>query len=336
MNPVYAVFSRHAAAVTLAADPPLIEEIAGLMRPFVQVEQVAAPPADQWAVAARRDYAPGPLTLERTVEDAPGEPQRVALVDRQARWIVHTYEQPQWMMQNTLRMIRNLLRVQLYAAGALFLHGAMIDVGGCGIAYLGRKRAGKTSSLLAALAHPQVALVNNDDLTVLPGQTPRGLGWPRAVGVHFDTVEAVAPALPALRQATQQLTHPVNFIDTPDRYYFYPTELARLCGRDLRPETALRMIVFPCFLPRGTSGVELERLDPARALELLTLHTEPVPDKYNRFLHDYFVFPTSAMISQQLRDLVARVPCYELRQSFDCLVAGAQRLIDQVLPEAAW
>ncbi|HEX6288653.1 MAG TPA: hypothetical protein VFZ66_05650 [Herpetosiphonaceae bacterium] len=324
----YALFHRYDAKIVVAAERDMIAELEDLAEIYIPMRRVDGPLPGVWTVSCGREATPPDLGFQRLLEESPGEPLRETFVNAAARWIMLDFESREWQVQNTLRMIRNVLRVELYEARALFLHGAMVDVAGAGVAYLGHKCAGKTSSTLAALSQEGVNFVNNDDLTVLPWLgTPRTLGWPRVVGIRFDTVDALEAAHPRMRDLRHDLRHPSNRIENPPRYFFYPKELAAACGRAVSPEADLRFFVFPRFLPRDSRGAYLEPLPKAEALELLRQNLEPVPDKYNLFLHDYYTFPDRAYLNEQLEALVERVPAYVLHQSFSSLVDGAKLIV---------
>jgi hypothetical protein len=229
---------------------------------------------------------------------------------------------------HAVRVVRTLLR--LAAAGAdpagIFVHGGMFSHGGNGLAILGDKRSGKTSTVLAGVASG-ADFVSNDDLSVHPGAGGFvGVGWPRSVSVRIDTLSALGVRLP------EQTTHPANSlfdIYQDDAKLLFPFEIADLFGSALVASAEVAGLVFPRF--STDPEVVLERLTPAEASSRIRGNLLYPPVKEDS-LETHFTFPGSGEFAERADRIAAAVPAYELRQSLEN-VRAATNLLEKLLDE---
>jgi hypothetical protein len=164
------------------------------------------------------------------------------LVDLGARSIVIDLPPGIWRQLYTLRVVRNILRWELFLRGAVFLHASCLAFRGNGIALLGQSRGGKTTTLLNLLADGELDYVTEDDLTVIPQADGRllALGWPGCVRIR----KSMLPAFPSILAASGKLTHPANQLEVngnPDTALIriFPEELAGIFGCKIVSETIL-------------------------------------------------------------------------------------------------
>jgi hypothetical protein len=248
---------------------------------------------------------PGGDGWRRLVYASDYEPDRVVWVNDARRRIAVVGEPSPWRAQQTLRSVRHLLRWQVHAAGDLLLHGGLVRLDGTGVAFVGAKRSGKTSSILSALVHGGADFVSNDDLTV--GETPdgalRGYGSPRTVNVRTDALLALAESAPAVSRLLTEVTHPTNSFEgrhrtaealrtasgpaLPGSLWVRAGELCGTVGCASLPESPVDAVVFPRFEDRP-DGPSVVRLDRDRAAAELRRHIEHQGTKYDPFLAEWF------------------------------------------------
>ncbi|WP_327341283.1 hypothetical protein [Streptomyces europaeiscabiei] len=223
---------------------------------------------------------------------------------------------------HVVRIVRTLLRLGAAEqdSSALFLHAGMVAWRGHGIAFVGGKRSGKTSTVFAATA-AGAHFVSNDDLSLHEGPDgPTGVGWPRSVSVRLDTVEPLGIALPAAP------VHPANAHRSEARLLM-PHEIGGMFDGRTAPKVPLRAVVFPSFTADGAAA--LTRLTPDEATERLLANLLAPPVKDDE-LTSWFKLPDAAELGARARAVAARVPAFELRQRLDHLGRRAElaRLLD--------
>jgi len=299
-------------------------------------------PAD-WTVAAgslgelRANPRPA-LAVE-----GPGEPpQRMRVLPASRR--LEVYADPErWLVQATLRQLRHVLRLSLGSREMVFVHGALVRIRDRGVALVGEKRSGKTSTLLALLEVPGTAFVSNDDVSItFRRERPLGLGWPRSVRIRLDTLGVLELVGPGARGRPVRLRHPLNGgspLPDPTRdpcapgvLHAFPDELGRCLDRPVLTECAIDVVVFPSFAASLDAAPRIDRLDRSRALAALERHSaprRPLPgSEHAVHLLRHFPPPSHAKIDPLLERLAASVPCFRLRQGFRTLRAGAAALCE--------
>jgi hypothetical protein len=194
-----------------------------------------------WQVFAGREFAPSGKWTPYSRQSPTGEFCKY-LVDPVARIIVIDLPPGPWRQLYALRVVRNVLRWELFLQGAVFLHASCLAFRGNGIALLGDSRGGKTTMLLNLLQEGQWDYVTEDDLTIVPQADGRllALGWPGCVRVR----RKMLAAFPSILAARQKFTHPANHMEeneNPDTglIRIFPEELASIFGCKIVPETTL-------------------------------------------------------------------------------------------------
>ncbi|WP_223778320.1 hypothetical protein [Streptomyces sp. 135] len=228
---------------------------------------------------------------------------------------------------HVVRIVRTLLRLDAaeHDPSALFLHAGMVAWRGLGIALVGNKRSGKTSTVIAATA-AGAHFVSNDDLSLHEGPGgPTGVGWPRSVSIRLDTVEPLGLALPA------RPVHPANAHRSEARLLM-PHEIGGMFDGRVAPKAPLCAVVFPSFAAHGSAV--LTRVAPDEAAERLFANLLAPPVKDDE-LTSWFKLPDAAELGARARRIAASVPAFELRQRLDHL--GNRPALARVLDEAvAW
>jgi hypothetical protein len=335
---------RGAARAALIAPARFADAVASLLRPYCDARAVLQAGEGTWVVSLEMPPTPA-SDVERVEIRVPGEPDAVYHFDGRARRIVVV--QPSdgpWRVQHGARLLRVLLRLAHMGSETVYLHAGMARVRSFGVALVGGKRAGKTSTILSVLLSSSGCYVTNDDLAVRRREAGwEGLGWPRAVSIRQDTLRALLRQHPGSRLRPQDFRHPWNASiahDTPDEdpvqkaFIAYPFELAHQLDLAVEPSAPLNLLVFPRFESPDGCRTRIERLSAVRVEELLGENLETNPNKYEDFLLPHFDITPRRTSSRRLHELAREVPGYELVQSLESLGEGAQlvrRLVDEEL-----
>ena len=296
------VFVRGALKVRLTSEPSDLHAVGRLTRGYFELLDSDVPALEVTCVSSD-DVVP-------------------SIASRNGRCII-TGAPGALRVQACLRAVRGLLRRQAFANGALLLHGALLDLEGRGIGYLGGKYSGKTSSLLAGLTTPGASMVTNDDLTVLAaGPRHTAWGWPRSIGVRRNTFEVFRHWLgPTLAS----LTHPDNASGSSvaaGDVFFTPYELAAAFGGVPKPDSTLSLLVFPRF-SEGTTRAVVRPLARREAHDLLTQAVELLADPHLPQLEDLFTPADPGLIARAVESVANSVPAIALTQGLATLEEGA-------------
>ena len=238
--------------------------------------------------------------------------------DHQAVWVPQQ-DSMAWHELQVLRTARNLLRWQALEDGRPCLHGGLVEIDGAGIVVMGRKRSGKTSTVLAALGIRGCGFVSNDDVTLLedPGGSGEwtGVGWPRSVNVRTDAAALLAKAIPALGRLREDSTHPRMEYIKPGSPSFtvYPEDICRVLNVQPRPSVSISALV----LPRFTQDVRptLTQLGVSEAAFRLYEHIDRVATDHDGYLREWFSELDDAAAHRHAQHLAHDIPCYELVQN---------------------
>ncbi|MBA2678459.1 MAG: hypothetical protein H0U76_08715 [Ktedonobacteraceae bacterium] len=315
------IFSRRGALVLLEAERESVQTILSRVTPYLQGKELCGErPHGVWMIQARHVASSSLHGPERLVYSEP-----FAAIDPLARVIEVAETSEHGVVQRVIRLLRNLFRL-LLAQDAVFVHGGMIEIAGCGIAFLGAKKAGKTSSILAALTQGHASFIENDALSlhVWEGR-PYGLGWFRSTYIRRDVFSALGAVFSEKHREFHLLER------THEKPSLFPEKFAAAFGCSLLPQAELHLLVFPEFFPReSSSAFSLCPMTKEEALLALKEHLVPVPNEHHQFLQPYF--PRAPGNGWLLETLVERVTSYRLQQSFSAITAAAHAVIALVDP----
>ncbi|MGQ0840307.1 hypothetical protein [Actinokineospora sp.] len=340
--------SLSSAAVEVVAPPDVIAEFADLTRPFFDI--TPADPRGRPAVLVRRT-APEGSGWRRIAFSSDYEPDRVLWVDDARRAIAVVGEPSAWRAQQLLRSVRHLLRWQAYAAGDLLLHGGLVETGGIGVAFVGGKRSGKTSSILSALLRGGADFISNDDVAITEGTAGlRGYGSPRTINIRTDSLLAVAESFPAMAELLSESSHPTNRFEgrhrtveaittgsgsaLPGSTWVRSAELARSAGCGLVAEGRVDAVVLPRF-GATPDGPRITPLDRETAGQELQEHIELQGTKYDPFLADWFPDTDHARRELLIERLLDEVAFYRMSQHMSHLSDATDLLFDVLKDRAA-
>ncbi len=168
------------------------------------------------------------------------EPIRKCAVNIESKVIV--IEEPSediWRHHIAIRLVRDMYRIHIIQNKGVPLHGGMIEQNGIGIAVLGRKKSGKTTTLLSMM-NSNVNFIANDDLIVSYGHNIKGHGSTRSISIRKDT-------LPYIWNKYFECiaSNPLNETELKKEYIFLkPTELF---NNNVKLEANVHLFVFPSF-----------------------------------------------------------------------------------------
>lgn len=330
--------------VDVHTDDATLAELVELTSPFFEtVDRTSDEVPSVWAAGRLPD---GP-SWERLSYSSDFEPDRVLWVDHERRAVAVLAEASSWRTQQVLRSIRNIARWQAYAEGELFVHGGLVALGGTGVAFLGHKRAGKTSSILSALVNAGAEFVSNDDLVLaMTGDGPlTGFGYPRTVNVRTDSLLALATARPELATLLGGVSHPANsypgkqleeIVGTtsdgkaiPESLWVRCAELAAVTGAVLRPRHLVHAVVFPQFVAAG-EPIGVDVLDDGEAAAKLAKHVESKAVNFDPFLADWFEHDATGVRERTTEHLLRTARFIRVRQHLDHMAKATAALVDEL------
>jgi hypothetical protein len=267
-------------------------------------------PLERWRSVRQARLVP---PLRRAV--FPSAPDMICLVD-DGRRAVHLLPPVASEHQSLLvvaRILRALVLRELLARNHPFYHAACFALRGMGVALIGSHTAGKTTTLLHALGHPEVALVSNDKFALVPaaGSEPvAALGFPIQAGIRAGGVLALAegPLRSFLVRRWSQRYGDVEARYGPDtRLQVRPQELAAAVGSVVMPRCRLGIAIEPHLDPQATAP----RLQRLNSIECKALWAR------NLLRHPATVFPQQAAMADpairaELR--IPQIPAYRLIQ----------------------
>ena len=152
------------------------------------------------------------------------------------------------------------------ATGWLFVHAACAAFGSRGVALIGPKRTGKTTTLVSLVAAGWDFVTNDKAALKLRGEELIGRGFPVSAGVRPGTIEALPKVFgtPVAREVLAGYAP-----DAGGRLVLSPRDLASLGGSRVRTECEVRAFVTPVF-DEPCAVATLELMSPCQAAA--TLH----------------------------------------------------------------
>lgn len=254
------------------------------------------------------------------IEKRENEPDNVILYRVKTREIIIVQNDDRWELKYCVRLIRNLIRWQMYTSNYVFLHGGMVNIDNVGVAFLGKKRSGKTSSIITALTRCNSEYISNDDLCVFDDDNNTALGWPRAISIRKDTLQYLDKLKHLYTDEKYLRCHPINSYHkvnlTMDKIYLTPKKMCEYINIKMKTEGSIKVIIFPKFHKDECS---VRKIDNGEALEALMANVESLPDKHSDFLIDFFQIPSKEAIKRKVLNIIERARCYEVKQNMQTL-----------------
>lgn len=317
-------FTRKDIEVYVVVEKAIITNLFDELTPYFSIREIDVLPSNKWTI-----YSNEKFSTEKNLQVIYGTssegPENKILLNTNNKTVIVPEEDVAWKIKYIARLVRNLSRWQLYRSGYFYLHGGAVQINGHGLAFLGKKKSGKTSSILSSLINLSADYVTNDDLTVKIDKNGAFnlLGWPRAIGIRTDVLSEFQRLEKYLKG---DLFHPANqYVNEKGKVYVSPKELTKFNDSEIIPETNLSAIVFPVFNSNQNQPV-IKRLEPNDAFKLLLNNVEKFPDKHS----DYFIGVFEIMDMEEIKSILKtasqEIPCYQLIQSMNSINDGAKLL----------
>lgn len=164
------------------------------------------------------------------------------------------------------RAARTLILRETLETGWLFVQAACAAFGSRGVALIGPKRTGKTTTLVSLVGAGWDFVTNDKAALKLRGEELIGRGFPVSAGVRSGTIEALPKVFgtPVAREVLAGYAP-----DAGGRLVLSPRDLASLGGSRVRTECEVRAFVTPVF-DEPCAVATLELMSPCQAAA--TLH----------------------------------------------------------------
>lgn len=332
-------------SVMAVSEKKTINDLTKLCHDFLNISAVSAKnQSHNVPIIIGSDTIPISESWERIVYPSEYGPDRILFVDHSTRKILIAEPVGSWRTLQMLRTIRNILRWEAFVAGDLFLHAGLVDTNGSGIAYVGEKKSGKTSSICAALLTTGSRLVSNDDLTIrAENRHLIGYGWPRTVNVRTDTIMALQQSKPEFFELVAKAKHPSNrWPDShnqrvmcssdqkfPNFIWVYPAELTNTLGSTITRESQVKAVIFPHF-DDSVDKPYLREIDPTEAAALILPHIEDKAVENDPFLRDWYIDEGKETRVDITEKLLRTASFFQLKQSM-ALLQEASELVQRTL-----
>ncbi|PFY88279.1 hypothetical protein [Bacillus pseudomycoides] len=244
------------------------------------------------------------------------EPEREFFVVPQEKIIeVNKPINKKWKNQVIIRLIRDIFRNYFYSKKNMsFFHGGLITNNNLGIAFMGGKKSGKTSSILSFLKYSDMDYVTNDDISIqINNNEVIGYGWPRTISIRNDTFSSLNLNR---EDIASKLRHPSN--DTTwknEATFVYPNELEQFLTTKVSSKCKVNYVIFPAFNDNIQNPV-LEEVNKSKFAELLKLNIEPDINRYFRDFQKYFPFTDENKNEEIIKDIVNNCRGFTLNQNF--------------------
>lgn len=256
-----------------------------------------------------QNFSNSKIFYEKSVDS----PEVKIYVDKDKK-IITIKQEGEWLVLYLVRIVRSLFRWLYYEESAIFLHGAFISLHGIGIAILGEKRSGKTTTLLSLMSLEECKYITNDDLCVIQDkEIYKGLGWPRSLCIRKESLTVLKDLYNS--EYVINSNHPGNINSRENKYiYVKPKELANNDLRRISAENRLNIILFTKF--HDIEHPKIIKLGVSTASELLYENLQKYPETYCSFLGEYFTEPKLYKKEDMFKEILDGVDCFQLDQAF--------------------
>lgn len=314
-------YSRHNNSVLVSADETISEKLENQLIDFFEVTECNEWIENEWVIVL--DYNEWQLTeleCKRFILSQEFEPDIVVYINGKRHVLGLVLDSNiEWKIQNALRFVRVILRMQCLEKGDIFLHGGLVELFGQGICYLGPKKSGKTTSILAAMKYYGATFIANDDMSIHYSDNNewQGEGWPRSIVIRNDVYRKLG-----LKYANYK--HPLN--GTISDICLYPKQLCEIFKCSYKNYSKVTFCVLPEFTSGDTFIIELNESKIRGLIPQFILHN---PGKYNEFLLPFFDL-SNKRAEQQAIDYFKSIRCIKIYQNIEKIQDGIDKLVDYV------
>lgn len=319
-------FRRLGASVTVRGDSHVMSWLLQSSNPYFEIENEATK-TGLWTIVVGAEHGLNQTSSACRYPVDTLDADSYFIVSPAQRTVVVDIPRGQWRNLWALRMLRHLLRWQLFHQGAIFVSGSCLALGETGVLLVGPARSGKTTTLLQCLHSRQAALVGEDDVALVHSAADGfvALGWPGCIRVRRDVVGCFNE----LRD-TARFTHPSNSSDS-ELLRLFPEEAKAVFGCRVMSTVPLRHIVRIQHIQRTNPAathvmsknavqrqlqamwdVLPERRPGMRPSYPTGIETDLLKYCYNPFLLEAFRLPDLGASFEQLRKYAYNLSGWEI------------------------
>lgn len=292
-----------------------------LLNPYFSIEKIVNENTHAWTLFEEFSSERYNSSYKEKIEQSGDEPATHLYFNNKEKSIMLYNCSQDWKAMVLLRIIRNIFRWEMFEKGMEFIHGGLVSINDHGVAIIGPKGAGKTSTILSLLARQGIGFSTNDDVAFSRERGNfRAYGWPRSIGVRKNTLFSLKEYAPNYINAFKELNHPGQKIKreggsgVTDIVDFLPYELANCYNSQIVSDTRLDFIVFPKFTTNSIPSVRI--LNKEDAYNKLVNCFEIKPTLYNSYLEECFT-----LVQREgklfLKEMVENTICLDFKQSMD-------------------
>ncbi len=317
-----------AMAVVIHVPEELMSQVKELTEPYFLIEECDAESVtdDLWQISFVRDLNQELECFEKFTMETDVTKEVSYYLSRPRKTVLAWSKgmSETWIAQTILRLVRVIFRLKAMEGGELFAHGGLITIKDRGLAIIGDKRAGKTTTILSCLKKGAAYLTNDDVSFQIHGHTIKAFGWPRSISVRGDTLKNTVET-DRIHEYYRNLSHPENDVIRHSNFqgsepngltFFRPRELADMFRAPIQTSCELSAILFPEFAEDRQQRPTMTRLSPVDGLSLLRKNLVRNPGKYNEFLLSSFKLEDPQGTFSQYEHLFRKIPMYSLKQGF--------------------
>lgn len=179
-----------------------------------------------------------------------------------------------------LRVIEDLIQIEIEKAGGIFLHSSGIVLGAQGVLAIGDKHVGKTSFLTNSLSDFDCKKLNNDVAVLfLKGNKVFARGWPSFFKADLGTIAYNRQLINFFPKEKEDLLQkPANLWEhSIDKVTLYPAQAAQVFNKQICVEAKVKTIILPTF---SRSEIAYKKITPGYA-ELVKIFTTNLQGSFN-------------------------------------------------------
>jgi hypothetical protein len=226
-----------------------------------------------------------------------------------------------YVRKAAMRSIRAMAMVEYAHHEYLLIHGGCIEHEGSGIAVVGHRRAGKTTTVLSCISSGMCAFIANDKVFLGLDSNGQSVchGLPVSSGIRAGTIEGVRELMKRSQYSVfakrwRERAKAITVSHEEERCYVTPQELRRWTGCGLTQQAPLKGIVFPRYSPDRSSSM-LRKMTSDAAITAISPHVQDVWFPEQPYWHSEVMVRDRSSVASRLKAILARCRCYELFQN---------------------
>lgn len=315
-------YYRNNSEIYVDAPMHIHQSLKKIVKNYIEYELVNRRKPEKWSVCINEEkyFLLRKYNCERIFQK--NEPAITVFYSKDFKTIGLLQEtEESWLVQNIVRMVRVVLRLQYLEEGEEFFHGGLIRYNNKGICFLGDKKSGKTTSILYLLKNKKATFISNDDVSFRYNNSHLyGSGWPRAINIRLDTINMFG------LDGNVAQSHPISRLKN-DIVCLYPFEISSLFECEVSDRSRIDYIIFPEFVSK--KDIRLEVLDLQCGFKLLERYVQNTPGKYINYLLTYFSAGNGMLRNNQIPKNVKFIKLYQNFENFNIGMELLEKFIEK-------